>query len=785
MAKNVNHVLHIKSSTVIESKPKLPNASSILEGEIAVNFADGYETLSIKNSNGKITPFSSDDYYTEKKLGSGFTDENSAKTVTDAYNEISNVLSGKVDSESYENDSIVISAALNYLNNSKLDISAYTPVDLSNYYTKSETSGKTEISNALSGKLDATAYTPTDLTNYYTKSETSGATELSNALGSKVNSQTFISHTSNTTVHVTSDEKEAWDAKADESWVEEKLGSSFTGANSANTVTSVIRDNELVVSSALNDLKATKMDLSAYTPTDLTNYYTKSETSGKTEISNALSGKLDATAYTPTDLSNYYTKSETSGKTEISNALSGKVDYESYENDSMAISIALNDLNSSKLDISALQTFGESIHFLTGMTGEAGGTNLSASWSGNCSEITSLYTGLCIRFIIPSAGHKSGTTLSINGEEKHPIIYNASSKLTTQYGANLVLNLTYDEDASATYYNGSTETEVQGVWRTNGEYYSDTNTDYNIGHNQQIYKTDKAAYRYVLLLQKNETTLTPVNTTSNSTAGTKTLTTSEFNPFGDIIYKSSTATTSAGGIIPSGVTWTQYPINLAYSFNTTNTLSAQKSVYIVAVPQSNGNVKLHSSPISQTLPTTEDGLVYIYLGQAYSTTNIYLMNNHPVYEFKNGKLRLYVGSFGTMAYENAASYSSATQVNTALGNKLDTTAYTPTDLTNYYTKSETSGKTEISTALSNCLQGTLTRVAVSSNQTNVNPASSLASGSQLHIIYYNNGSADYTISVTTTYTTPDGQQIVLTCPQGGYCELNIMNIDGVKYARGI
>jgi hypothetical protein len=81
---------------------------------------------------------------------------------------------------------------------------------------------------------------------------------------------------------------------------------------------------------------------------DADNYYQKSETSGKTEISTALSGitelmekselvtsaalndlndnKLDASAYTPTDLSNYYQKSETSGKTEISTALTGKSD---------------------------------------------------------------------------------------------------------------------------------------------------------------------------------------------------------------------------------------------------------------------------------------------------------------------------------------------------------------------------------------------------------------------------------------------------------------------------
>lgn len=47
---------------------------------------------------------------------------------------------------------------------------------------------------------------------------------------------------------------------------------------------------------------------------DPTLYYKKSETSGKTEIQNALDLKLDASAFTESD---YYKKSETSGKTEL------------------------------------------------------------------------------------------------------------------------------------------------------------------------------------------------------------------------------------------------------------------------------------------------------------------------------------------------------------------------------------------------------------------------------------------------------------------------------------
>ena len=54
------HIEHIKSKVVENNNPKLPTASEIHEGEIAVNFAKDYETLSIKNSSGDIVTFSSD-----------------------------------------------------------------------------------------------------------------------------------------------------------------------------------------------------------------------------------------------------------------------------------------------------------------------------------------------------------------------------------------------------------------------------------------------------------------------------------------------------------------------------------------------------------------------------------------------------------------------------------------------------------------------------------------------------------------------------------------------------
>lgn len=55
------HLLHVKSTDIVEGKPKLPTADDIEYGEIAINYADGYEKLAIKSSVNTIRTFSTDE----------------------------------------------------------------------------------------------------------------------------------------------------------------------------------------------------------------------------------------------------------------------------------------------------------------------------------------------------------------------------------------------------------------------------------------------------------------------------------------------------------------------------------------------------------------------------------------------------------------------------------------------------------------------------------------------------------------------------------------------------
>ena len=238
--------------------------------------------------------------------------------------------------------------------------------DLSNYYTKSE------ADDLLDTKLDVSAYTPTDLSNYYKKSETSGATQISTALASKANkseipsldgyatetwvegkgyltehqdisgkldvsafntysgsvntqlnskasesdlnalNDTVTAHTANTTVHVTASEKSAWNGKSDFSGNYNDLSNKPTIPSKTSDLTN---DSDFAttgdVQTATNDM-ATKtwVGNQGYLTEhqSLSNYYTKSETSGATEISTALASKADTTTtYTKTETDNAIT----------------------------------------------------------------------------------------------------------------------------------------------------------------------------------------------------------------------------------------------------------------------------------------------------------------------------------------------------------------------------------------------------------------------------------------------------------------------------------------------
>lgn len=210
--------------------------SVLFDGEIAVNKFAGKEKLFIKNSNNQMTAFISE---------------------TQVDNKINNSTSGKTDASAFTAHTGDTSIHHTHSNKSALDAITGN-VGTMAYQAASSYSSATQVNTALAGKsntghthaigditnlqttLNGKASTATTLagygiTNAYTKSETSGATEISNALSGKVNTSDIVS--------------------------------AITPSNSGSTApiaTKVVAENELAVSSALNDLRST-----TYTKTEI------------------------------------------------------------------------------------------------------------------------------------------------------------------------------------------------------------------------------------------------------------------------------------------------------------------------------------------------------------------------------------------------------------------------------------------------------------------------------------------------------------------------------------
>lgn len=293
------------------------------------------------------------------------------------------------------------------------------------------------------------------------------------------------------------------------------------------------------------------------------------------------------------------------------------------------------------------------IHYLQ-MTGTAAVTAspyYASKWVGTDSTITSLYTGLTVQVKVPVAGNGTyGTVLDINGLGEHPVCANVSTMIGTRYAVGCIVTLVYDADQSASVYmNGDAAQSVTGVWKM-ADYNTDENDNsvgYYIKLEDQALPLSDRCYRYRLLFTSADgTKIVPSNTsTSTSATSAKTVNTRPIDPFGPIYVYYYTSNYNAGSKVASARLHSQRGFALGYAFNTaggTLAMTANAPVYLKCTPQADGSAVMVD--ITQALPTTEDGYIYILLGYAYDATTLGLILQHPVYWYHKGKLRPYTGA---------------------------------------------------------------------------------------------------------------------------------------------
>ena len=192
------------------------------------------------------------------------------------------------------------------------------------------------------------------------------------------------------------------------------------------------------------------------------------------------------------------------------------------------------------------------------------------------------------------------------------------------------------------------ETYRQLDFAVNGLQQTSDNNDVNYQNKIYYSGTSLKAYaaggRYTLTFTKNSNYVLPITSTDNSTSGgAKTYTTESFDPFGEIYYRNASGAIAAEDQIANATLYRQIIVDARYSFTgvlngSSSVMVANKPVYIVCTPQLDGFVKLAENPLSFELPNSEDGLYYILLGYAYNTYQFELLLNHPVYQYKNGKI---------------------------------------------------------------------------------------------------------------------------------------------------
>lgn len=262
-------------------------------------------------------------------------------------------------------------------------------------------------------------------------------------------------------------------------------------------------------------------------------------------------------------------------------------------------------------------------------------------------------TGDTIVIKTPGVGHDWGTYISTdNGANYHPIaVYVGGSRLTTHYGTGSYIHLVYDanlvtKDVFAIGGSNSRQ-NVTGSWYVLNFY--DSNSDWGY-YSRRIYTSVKAGsnkiFPYTLIL-KNADGRYESNVTSSTTATSKAKNTHGFL-LEPLLWMYANATYNENVVVGTYNLYHYHSglIDGRYSFNVTTSsgFTANRPIYLVGtINATDGLFYLDDDWWTQTLPTTEDGKVYIYLGDAYDAYRLVFINPNPVYYYSKGGLRTYSG----------------------------------------------------------------------------------------------------------------------------------------------
>lgn len=308
--------------------------------------------------------------------------------------------------------------------------------------------------------------------------------------------------------------------------------------------------------------------------------------------------------------------------------------------------------------ITGTKTFTQKINGTTALTegipfGKVDNTSTATRFTATVAGITELKDGTTVMLENGVVTSASGFTLNINGLGAKPVFNNltAATRDTTIFNVNYTMLFVYDSNRVVD--------NITGAWICYRGYDSNTNTiGYQIRTNSKSLPSSAKFYRYRLLFTSaDREKYVPANTsTSTNATSLRDVNQTKIDPFGEIVYYGTTTVVDAGARPSVSQLWTQYVLTLGYSFNRTGsalTLTSWKPLYLKCAPQDDGSAIIDATtPYVQALPSSEDGKIYIFLGIAYSATQVELMQDHPIYCFKDGMIQLWTSAPDFQALTN-------------------------------------------------------------------------------------------------------------------------------------
>ena len=324
--------------------------------------------------------------------------------------------------------------------------------------------------------------------------------------------------------------------------------------------------------------------------------------------------------------------------------------------------------------------------------GRCDSTSTATEFTATVDGVDSLYDGVAVMLDNGVVTSASGFTLNVNGTGAKPVYSNlaAATRDTTIFNVNYTMLFVYDEERVS-----------DGCWICYRGYDANTNTiGYQLRTNSGNLAASDAGARYRLwFTSANGKQWVPANTSTSTDATTsRTLNTRPIDPFGPIVYNSTNGAVASGARPPVATLWQQYTLTVGYSY--VLSLTAWNPVYVQCTPQTNGSAVMNA--FTQTLPSTADGKIYIFLGIAYSATAMELRAEHPVYWHDGTGIRIWNGaaSSGGSTVSVTQVLTSGTKVATVTVDSVGTDIYAPTPPT-----VTAMTETEVQTAVDNVWVG--------------------------------------------------------------------------------